>query len=224
MSQFETPTIETFANMVDSLVENPFVLQVGAMDGKSFDPVYETIQSHNWHALLVEPIPDIFEKLKKNYEGSTGILFENCAITNKDGHTNMFRMPPSFIEEGREAWAGTSSLFKDRNILSGNSLSEQDKKTVGAAMVKERVRTLTMRSLLAKHSVKRVDVLQIDVEGADWHVLKQFPFDQYTPFIVNVEHYNLPRKERDALMSLLLDLKYELYADEKDVLATKFSR
>ena len=43
---------------------NFFFVQVGANDGVNHDPIFHHVRKYNWKGLLIEPIPDIFEKLK----------------------------------------------------------------------------------------------------------------------------------------------------------------
>lgn len=38
-------------------------LQVGAMDGKRFDPVYAFAKHYAWRGLVLEPLPDLFALL-----------------------------------------------------------------------------------------------------------------------------------------------------------------
>ena len=53
-------------------------VQVGAHDGVSFDPVREYIAGYGFPALLIEPQPDIFTRLKKNYQGFRQGHFRKC--------------------------------------------------------------------------------------------------------------------------------------------------
>jgi len=68
----------------------PRVIQIGAnegrfeyakVDGKDF--LFDFLHTHpHWQALLIEPIPPIFDRLRENYSGHPGIInFLNCAIT-----------------------------------------------------------------------------------------------------------------------------------------------
>ena len=47
-------------------------LEIGAMDGKSFDLLHEMIHRYKWTGVLVEPLPDLFEELKNNYVDCEG--------------------------------------------------------------------------------------------------------------------------------------------------------
>ncbi|MGM0520097.1 MAG: hypothetical protein ACQERD_10685 [Campylobacterota bacterium] len=48
--------------------ELPYVVQVGANDGKSNDPIFKHLQKTECKAVFVEPQPDVYEKLLENYK------------------------------------------------------------------------------------------------------------------------------------------------------------
>src|ERR1700722_3021383 len=55
-------------------------IEVGANDGRFGDPLRQYILKYQWKGVLVEPQPDIFERLKANYAGlNNRISFENVA-------------------------------------------------------------------------------------------------------------------------------------------------
>ncbi len=68
------------------------VVQIGANDGKSRDPVYPFIMERGWSGILVEPIPSMFEKLSNTYRDVPNVKLENCAIANTDGTVKMYRV------------------------------------------------------------------------------------------------------------------------------------
>ena len=60
------PFISKFVNEVGKK-DDFFFIQVGANDGLMCDPIRQFIVKHSWGGILVEPVPDYFELLKKNY-------------------------------------------------------------------------------------------------------------------------------------------------------------
>jgi hypothetical protein len=75
-------------------------MQIGAMDGISFDPIHHVVKDLAWRGLYVEPLPDIFQKLKKNYVGHRGLRFVRTAISGHDGTVRMARIDPLGVENG----------------------------------------------------------------------------------------------------------------------------
>lgn len=200
-----------------------FFVQIGAMDGVSFDPIHPLVTDLGWSGLLVEPLPDLFERLQTTYEGVSGLMFENCAVADHTGSVDLFRIPPEVVERGDlPEWAdGVSSLFNDRNVLGGHKASAEDWAVIQRERVAQSVRCMTLTDLLERHAIDHIDLLQIDTEGADWMVLRQVPFERLRPAVIHMEHYNLPDAERHQAIDLLLKWEYAIRADHKDLLATR---
>ena len=134
------------------------IVQIGAFDGEFHDPLSSVFLTHqDATALLVEPQPQAFERLRERFAGQHDVLLENVAVSNEDG-TAFLYLP--FETE----CSPLASL--DRNHLSRFGVGT-DK--IGTCEVK----TLTMKSLLTKHRFHKIDILQIDTEGQDYNILKQ---------------------------------------------------
>lgn len=73
---------------------NFFFLQIGAIDGGFGDPLHDLVLRHNLSGLPVEPLPNLFERLKANYAGQTGIALERCALGRTDGEASLCRARP----------------------------------------------------------------------------------------------------------------------------------
>jgi hypothetical protein len=63
------------------------VVQLGSRDGHSrYDPIAPLLrQRRHSKALLVEPLPHAFERLKDSYRDVGSITFDNLAIGERDG-------------------------------------------------------------------------------------------------------------------------------------------
>ena len=68
------------------------VIQIGANDGKRFDPLNKYLIKYETKAIFVEPIKEHFEKLKRNYSNKNNCIFENSAISDFNGHTEIFKV------------------------------------------------------------------------------------------------------------------------------------
>ena len=209
-------------NICQELGRDFFFIQVGAMDGVKFDPIHEWVRSGAWHGLLIEPLPDIFEDLKRNYGEQPGLHFINAAIDREAGERVMYRIPKDRVEqEIIPEWAlGISSFYNDRNALGGKQVDDETRQLLDAHMQQQRVQCTTFRQLLDEYAISQVDLLQIDTEGHDWAVLQSFPFERIKPGLIGFEYYNLPDQEfRDALAHLERQ-GYAYSMDHKDVTAT----
>jgi hypothetical protein len=85
----------TFTGIVSSLsrrTRNFFFIQIGAYDGRKDDPIYELVQRNRWSGILVEPQPDIFERLKQNYASFSGLAFEQAAIVEEGTSFSLYKL------------------------------------------------------------------------------------------------------------------------------------
>jgi len=174
-----------------------FITQIGALDGKTFDPVHEYITRFDWSGIIVEPIKEHFEKLKETYKPYPKLALVNTAIGDKDGTAIMHRVSSEDIEnEQVPKWGpGLASFYTDRNALAFEN--------VKGLVISEEVTCMTLASLLTQHEVKQIDVLQIDAEGHDYHILKQLDFEKFLPLVIHLEIVNLPKSEQTACKKLL---------------------
>jgi FkbM family methyltransferase len=190
--------LETLIELLLAATPQPFALQIGAMDGVRFDPIHSWLSRGGWKALLVEPLPDLFAALVRNYRDVPGLAFANVAIADHVGTLTLNRVDPEAIRSGAAPeWSvGASSVFDDRNSMGGVKISEADWARIRPHVRKETVACTTLAALLATECVERIDLLQIDTEGYDYQVLRQLDFGRFRPAIVHLEHYLLPPAEQ----------------------------
>lgn len=193
--------------------KDAFVLQIGAMDGELFDPMHEYITQFQWSGLLVEPVAEQFERLQQTYANQPQLQLANVAIAEEIGTANMYHLPTEKVDNHQvPKWGyGTSSFYKDRNALAFDEVQEHIEQI--------EVQTTTLPALLEEHKVQQIDVLQIDTEGHDYQILKQFDFGKYHPLIINMEIVNLPKAENTATKKLLDEHGYLHTKAGYDVLA-----
>ncbi len=205
---------------------NPFFVQVGGFDGVSFDPLRAMIVDKNLSGIIVEPIPQYFEKLKSLYTHAPNITAVNCAITEQDGERTIWRFNPEAVERGLlpPHFAGISSflmedLLKETGVLGRSSPNAETTAALRTLLQAVSVQCRTMDSLLREHGVERVDILQIDTEGYDYNVLKLFDFARFKPGVVHYEHQHLNAADRAAAEALLRGHGYQIQRNVFDTLA-----
>lgn len=201
---------EYFYNTV-SQKSPPFFLQVGVMDGKSYDPIYPFIRHYGWKGILVEPLPDMLEKAKANYEGQPGLIFENVAITEQPEQRVIYRIRPEDLAAANlPHW-----------VLGMSSFVEGKLDMYKEHVVEEKVTCIPLSALLEKHNPERIDVVQIDTEGYDYKIFRQFDLARYNPAIINLEFVNLPPEERATLQDTLMENGYVFLKHDLDLFAVK---
>ena len=62
------------------------LVQIGANDGIVDDPLREFLLRGLWRGVLVEPVPYLFERLRRNYSSRPDLAFANVAIASQRGH------------------------------------------------------------------------------------------------------------------------------------------
>ncbi len=180
----------------------PTFVQVGANDGKSGDPLHKVIRRGSLRGLLVEPQPEPFDRLQKNYSGVPGLQFENSAVAEVEG-------PIEMVTATDRTTIGSTT--PDRTIL---HLHQGEIRKV----------TVTGRpfpAILARHGIERFDLLQIDTEGFDYQVLRQVDLARRGVQIVNMEYFCLPIAERIAACEQLDAAGFAVFFSRRDLLAVR---
>lgn len=191
-------------------------LQIGAMDGKAFDPLHKAIRRHLWTGLLVEPMPDMMKKLQANYADIEGLEFAELAIAEVTEKRTMKRVCAAAIDAGRvPLWAaGLSSLAPERTALSGRALTTEQFAAIEREVEEIEVECVTFPELAARHQIGSFDILQVDAEGYDYNILQQIDLSRYRPQTIQIEIVNLPAEEIVAALAQLHSASYSSYVME----------
>ena len=158
------------------------------------DPIHGWIQEFNWRGILVEPQRAEFERLKATYPNEGGrLVFENVAISTTNGTCTLYRVKDDMLTADWER--GIASL-----------LPPPDKDRFASEIVP----CMTFDELLKRHCVSRIDLLQIDVEGYDFEILKLLDFNKVAPAMIRYEHRHLRPSDRRACQEYLLRKGYRI--------------
>src|SRR5262249_10466973 len=71
-------------------------------------------------------------------------------------------------------------------------------------------KTVSAQTLLAKHAVGHIDLLQVDAEGFDFEVIKMFLAAGSLPTVINYEHLHLSDTNRRSCVAWLGGLGYKM--------------
>jgi FkbM family methyltransferase len=187
-------------------------LQIGAMDGVKHDELYRYVINNNWTGVLVEPLPDMFERLLQSYEDRPGLKFECSAIADEDGSVVMNRVPIEKVQD-REVpdWAeGCSTLVTEGYI-------EQ----LIPHMVKEPVRGITLKTLYEKYGDK-YDFVQVDTEGFDYNIFLQLIQHGLTADVYKIEIAHITYTKTVWMRWVLENQGYKTFIDGYDLIAYRF--
>ena len=154
---------------IDAILKNIFekhniknILQIGANDGISFDELNYFIKKYKSKSILVEPIQQIFLKLKENYKNFENVIFDNSAIISDEKNSYLFKVNEKFLNKYGNHIPAISSFDKQHLINHGVKNSH---------IVKEKVNSLTIKDLISKHSIRNLDLFFVDAEGYDGKIV-----------------------------------------------------
>lgn len=192
-----------------------FFIQIGANDGVSFDPIFRLISAEKVRGIALEPLPDIFAKLKSNYANQPQVTLVNKALHNEEKEMTLYRVNQA---EGKYPdWTrGTASFYKAHHERSG--IAPED-------IVEEKVSCISWDELLKTYDVQHVDLLQIDTEGYDYHIIRMINFEKISPSIISFEHGLrdgvMSREQFLELQELFMRNNYNLVILKHDAIAYK---
>ena len=114
-----TKSYLTLNRLLENLFEEKkinFLIQIGANDGSRFDILNNYIKTYKIKSLLVEPIKESFEKLKKNYEDCNFVSFENSAISVNNEITYLYKVDLKYLDNYDDHIPGITS-FEKKHLL-----------------------------------------------------------------------------------------------------------
>jgi FkbM family methyltransferase len=192
---------------------SPVLVEVGANDGRTGDPLYHLIRnSRHGQALLIEPVPYLFDRLRITYSGLPHCILANVAIAPTAGTMPIYYIDP----RARERSPNLPPYFEELASFNKQRIENVLGRSAASLLCERLVRTTPLTILLAEHQITHVDLLQIDTEGYDYVVLKTFPFETMKPLLVCFEHRYLCDSDRKSATSLLADYGYKIEKWGKD--------
>jgi len=197
-----------------ALTDDFYFVQIGAFDGRMFDPIFPWVRAHGWRGLLIEPQPRYFAELVENYRGVGGLEFRQIAV----GARNETR-PFYTVDDRAEVPPGTGMLASfDRETLLSHRRFIPD---LDAHIRSEDIGCVALNDLLAEVETDRIDLLQIDVEGYDHELIRILDLERFSPSIVHFEHRHLTAGQHEASIDRLLDHGYQVCLEQHDTLACR---
>lgn len=175
---------------------NKTIIQIGSHVGNTCnDPIFNIVD-HTTILILVEPVPFLFEQLKKNYKtqfvDNKNIVFINKAVSNFIGEIEMTVPSEKNDFSKLPFWASQlASVNPDHALGHINNLFVE----------KITVKTTTINELVKEYNLTNIDLLHTDTEGHDFPILMDYDF-RIKPKKIMFEH-----KHMDGLFTV--GTKYE---------------
>ena len=159
--------------------KNGFFVEVGANDGLYIPNTLYFENNNNWTGINIEPIKSLYDRLLIN---RPKCINYNCAIYSSDGEKEFI------CNEGyTEGLSGIKDTYDARHfqrLNKENALTNSKTKLIN-------VNTKKLETIFDENNIKHVNYLSIDVEGAEFAVIKSINFDKIFIDVISFENnYN----------------------------------
>lgn len=123
-----------------------------------------------WKGLLVEPHPVCYPRVKANRSA----IVEQCCLTDSNCEVEFV------LNEHHPELSSIPQHLSEPNFVAAGYAQKQ--------MTKVRIPGVPLWELLRRHGAPPViDYLSLDIEGAEWIALKDFPFNEFRILCMTIE-------------------------------------
>ena len=168
------------------------ILDVGANIGLA--ALYFRAQYPDAEIVTIEPDPDTFAKLEQNVGGDARIRAVNAAAAGERGEVLLFRP-------------------------SGYSIASSLKRSGSDGDVYARVRAETLDGLCDELGVSHIDLVKLDVEGAELEALRGFSRLEGVRVLIGEAHPELLGDDLDAFFGLLGGFEVRRLSESDDAIS-----
>jgi FkbM family methyltransferase len=162
-------------------VTDGFFVDVGSADGVEISNTW-ALERNGWKGICIDPFP-------RNMQARKCQVFAE-AVDSVGGQTVRFQSPGSY----------SGGFLK----YSGSWVSKEEKQNL------VEVTTSILADILRRaQAPKYIHYLNVDIEGAEYEALRNFPFDEFRFGAITIEHNNLEDR-RAKIRELLLKNGYRL--------------
>lgn len=177
------------------------IVQIGAFNGN--DKVHNILEKEiTANAILIEPVPWIFEELKNNYKKITNpdrILFDNSVINIYNGKCEFYAINN---KQYSESWVTQLSSLKLTLIKEHEQFLNKDELQYQKLILP----CINSLQLIKKYNITDIEFLKIDVEGSDYDIIKDWPYNKIKPKYIQFEVAHLDGKINSAKTFFSMDL------------------
>jgi FkbM family methyltransferase len=138
-------------------------------DGIRGSNTYVLEKELGWTGLLIEPHPDCYARVKSNRSA----IVEQCCLADSFGEVEFV------LHEYPELSSVPEHLSEPNFVAAGYASGRKPRVQMPSAPLWE---------LLRRHHAPRViDYMSLDIEGAEWFALKDFPIDEFRILCTTIE-------------------------------------
>ena len=194
---------EYLENNVFKGYKNGIFMDIGAHDGITLNNTLYFEKNNNWTGVNVEPIKSVYDKLVLNRPNSINL---NYAVCNNNG-TADFLCSIGYTE----MLSGLMNSYDPRHYMRLHK--ENQSNNSKTEIIK--VNTKKIETICYEYNIKHINYLSIDVEGAEFDVIKSINFDNI--FIDVIAFENNYNDTSVPIIDYLISKNYVNIRNELDI-------
>ena len=188
-------------------------IQIGAHDGVAGDPVRPNVLANEfWSGTLVEPNPQAFAQLKKNYQGRQRLQFRCAAVSDRSGVLPFYVFQSPDDGAAIPSWWTEISSFDQEHVL--RYLPEHYRSSV----ITIDVPVLTLSQIVSESENCGLDLIVMDVEGHEPIILQDIGDNGMRPNVIVFEHIHIPKSSLDQFINEFRSFEYHVKLYGRDAI------
>jgi len=163
-------------------------LDIGAHDGIEKSNTYFFEKHMGWNGICVEPMPDVFERLRKNRTSNC----VNAGISDKNGKATFWK-----IEGYSEMLSGLEANYNEQHKLRINKEINEH----GGKLNEIEINVFDINTLLKENNVTHINYCSIDVEGSEENIISVLDTKLIEIEVFTIENNYQTRSLRNLMKS-----------------------
>ena len=212
VNQYSSLSISEILKFLFEKKEITSLMQIGANDGESFDELSLFIKKYQINSILVEPIDEHFQKLENLYSSLNNVILEKVAISDDDKKKCLY----SVKKEERQIYgshAKAISSFDLNHLIKHGIKKKHIEKVV--------INTSSIKKLIEKHKLDKVDLFFCDAEGYDGQIVLSFLNCPVNCKIIIFEFIHIENKILKTVISNLEKKNFRMFPINENLVCIK---
>lgn len=173
--------------------------------------------------ILIEPVPYNIVELKDTIKEFDNIILEESAISDRDELVSFYHIKRNSIGKLKKHWASGIGSFNKSHLLNHRNkrflISEDDIEEIN-------INCISFESLKKKYTIKSIEKLMLDVEGAEFKILNSLNLKtiKINEIFFEKKHFDGYMKQGEKFIKIKKKLESYNYnikdVDEENISAT----